>query len=97
MLPDDACDGVWELTDFCLRENYALRSLLKYLLESRDTPEVKQVRLRGWKNEVSTSLGDPLTSSRAESILSTIRSLPPEEQKQALQDLLSAMAAFYLG
>jgi hypothetical protein len=27
----DSCEDVWELNDFCVRENYALRSLFRAL------------------------------------------------------------------
>lgn len=94
-MPDDLRDELYALADFCVRENYVLRSLLKYLLESQDSDEVKQARLSGWRSEVATSLGDPLTSIRAESVLNTIRNLPPEEQKQALEVVLSKMTTFY--
>jgi hypothetical protein len=95
MMPDDLCEQLYALADFCARENYALRSLLKYLLESQDSDEVKQAHLQGWRSEVGTSLGNPLTSIRVESVLSTIRNLPPEEQVEAVRVVLSKMATFY--
>jgi hypothetical protein len=96
-MTDETSEALWQLADFCLRENYALRSFLRYLLESPDTPEVKRDRLTGWRPEVGTSLGNPLTSSRVESVLNTIRDLPPSEQPQALQGLLEKMSSFYFG
>jgi hypothetical protein len=96
MTPDDLCDELYALADFCVRENYALRSFLKYLLESQDSDEVKRDRLQGWRSEIATSVGNPLTSTRAESVLNTIRNPPPEEQKRALQVLLSKMTTFYI-
>jgi hypothetical protein len=71
----DSCEDVWELNDFCVRENYALRSLFRHLLESPDTPEAKQAKLKEWRTEVATSLGHPQTSNRAEEVLKTVRGL----------------------
>jgi hypothetical protein len=93
----DPCDYVWQLADFCVRETYALRSFLRYLREGEDTPEVKEGRLQGWRSEVATSLGNPLTSIRAESVVNTIRNLPPLEQREPLQKLLAQMSSFYFG
>lgn len=97
MMPDDLLDELYALADFCVRENYVLRSFLKYLLESADSDRAKQARLKGWRSEVGTSLGNPLTSSRADSVLKTIRNLPPEEQPEAIRVVLSRMAMFYFG
>jgi hypothetical protein len=97
MMPDDLFDELYALADFCVRENYVLRSFLKYLLEGQDSDAAKKARLEGWRSEVATSLGNPLTSNRAESVLNTIRNLPPEEQKRALEVLLSKMTTFYFG
>lgn len=95
MTPGDVREELYALVDFLVRENYVLRSFLKHLAEAEGSDAAKQARLRGWRSEVGTNLDNPLTSSRVESVVSTIRDLPPEEQQPALRDLLSTMTTFY--